>query len=29
ALGSGPATEHEGKELSQDAVIWITAADME
>jgi nickel transport protein len=29
ALGSGPATEHEGKELSQDAVIWIRAWDME
>lgn len=28
ALGSGPATEHEGKELSQDAVIWITAHDL-
>ncbi|NDV00277.1 DUF4198 domain-containing protein [Pseudoroseicyclus tamaricis] len=27
ALGSGPVTEHEGKELSQDAVIWITAVD--
>ena len=27
ALGSGPATEHEGKELSQDAVIWIRAYD--
>lgn len=24
-LGSGPETEHEGKELSQDAVIWIRA----
>jgi cobalt/nickel transport protein len=22
-LGSGPAKEHEGKELSQDAVLWI------
>lgn len=29
ALGSGPATEHEGKELSQDAVIWIRAWDIE
>lgn len=29
ALGSGPATEHDGKELSQDAVIWIRAWDME
>ncbi|MCK0126403.1 DUF4198 domain-containing protein [Gelidibacter sp. F2691] len=28
ALGSGPATEHEGKELSQDAVIWIRAEDL-
>jgi cobalt/nickel transport protein len=28
ALGSGPATEHEGKELSQDAVIWIEASDL-
>lgn len=28
ALGSGPATEHEGKELSQDAVIWIEATDL-
>ncbi len=28
ALGSGPATEHEGKELSQDAVIWIHATDL-
>ncbi len=27
-LGSGPATEHEGKELSQDAVLWINAADL-
>ena len=25
ALGVGPATEHEGTELSQDAVIWIRA----
>ncbi|WP_158964124.1 DUF4198 domain-containing protein [Chachezhania sediminis] len=25
ALGVGPVTEHEGKELSQDAVIWIRA----
>ncbi|WP_242464339.1 DUF4198 domain-containing protein [Thiococcus pfennigii] len=24
-LGSGPATEHAGKELSQDAVLWINA----
>lgn len=29
ALGSGPKTEHEGKELSQDAVIWVRAWDME
>lgn len=28
ALGSGPATEHEGKELSQDAVLWIHASDL-
>ncbi|WP_371170640.1 DUF4198 domain-containing protein [Aliiroseovarius sp. 2305UL8-7] len=28
ALGSGPAKEHEGKELSQDAVIWIKAEDL-
>ncbi|SDE38177.1 DUF4198 domain-containing protein [Rhodospira trueperi] len=29
ALGSGPATEFEGKELSQDAVLWVRAYDME
>lgn len=29
ALGSGPKTEHEGKALSQDAVIWIRAWDLE
>ncbi|WP_132466220.1 DUF4198 domain-containing protein [Rhodovulum marinum] len=29
ALGVGPDTEHEGKELSQDAVIWIRAYDVE
>jgi len=29
ALGVGPVTEHQGKELSQDAVIWIQARDME
>ncbi|TCP21970.1 cobalt/nickel transport protein [Rhodovulum adriaticum] len=29
ALGSGPETEHQGKELSQDAVIWIKAYDLE
>ncbi|MBE0529964.1 MAG: DUF4198 domain-containing protein [Rhodospirillales bacterium] len=28
ALGSGPVKEHKGKELSQDAVIWIYAEDM-
>jgi cobalt/nickel transport protein len=28
ALGVGPETEHEGKELSQDAVIWIRAEDL-
>ncbi|MBU2962025.1 DUF4198 domain-containing protein [Citreicella sp. C3M06] len=29
ALGTGPASEHDGKNLSQDAVIWIRAWDME
>ncbi|WP_074221548.1 DUF4198 domain-containing protein [Rhodovulum sp. ES.010] len=29
ALGVGPDTEHDGKELSQDAVIWIRAYDVE
>lgn len=29
ALGAGPVTEHEGKELSQDAVIWIRAYELE
>lgn len=29
ALGSGPAKEHEGKELSQDAVIWVRAYDLQ
>ncbi|NMM43073.1 DUF4198 domain-containing protein [Rhodospirillaceae bacterium KN72] len=29
ALGSGPAKEHDGKELSQDAVIWIRAYDIQ
>ncbi|WP_407493069.1 DUF4198 domain-containing protein [Pseudooceanicola sp. MF1-13] len=29
ALGSGPVTEHDGKELSQDAVFWIRAYGME
>ncbi|WP_424927553.1 DUF4198 domain-containing protein [Amaricoccus tamworthensis] len=28
ALGSGPDTEHEGNELSQDAVIWVRAWDL-
>lgn len=28
ALGVGPETEHEGKELSQDAVLWIQVKDM-
>ncbi|NVK18489.1 MAG: DUF4198 domain-containing protein [Methylocystaceae bacterium] len=28
ALGSGPAKEYEGKELSQDAVLWIRAYDL-
>jgi cobalt/nickel transport protein len=28
ALGAGPATKHNGKELSQDAVIWVQAKDM-
>lgn len=28
ALGVGPDTEHEGKELSQDAVLWIQAYDL-
>lgn len=28
ALGSGPDTEHKGKELSQDAVLWVYAAPM-
>ncbi|NJO54350.1 MAG: DUF4198 domain-containing protein [Bacteroidales bacterium] len=27
ALGAGPVKEHEGKELSQDAVIWVRAFD--
>jgi cobalt/nickel transport protein len=27
-LGSGPVKEHEGKELSQDAVLWINAAEL-
>jgi cobalt/nickel transport protein len=29
ALGSGPVTEYDGKELSQDAVIWIRAWDLQ
>lgn len=29
ALGAGPVREHQGKELSQDAVIWVRAWDME
>jgi len=28
ALGVGPDTEYKGKELSQDAVIWLKAVDM-
>ncbi|MFP4476530.1 MAG: DUF4198 domain-containing protein [Desulfatibacillaceae bacterium] len=28
ALGAGPADSHKGKELSQDAVIWVQARDM-
>ena len=28
ALGAGPLKEHQGKELSQDAVIWVKAVDM-
>ncbi len=28
ALGVGPVTEHDGKELSQDAVLWIRAHDL-
>ncbi|WP_319410416.1 DUF4198 domain-containing protein [uncultured Cohaesibacter sp.] len=28
ALGTGPDKEHEGKELSQDAVIWVRAYDI-
>ena len=28
ALGVGPKTEHKGKELSQDAVIWVQVRDM-
>lgn len=29
ALGSGPSKTHDGKELSQDAVIWIRAFDFD
>ena len=28
ALGVGPDKEYKGKELSQDAVIWVKAVDM-
>lgn len=28
ALGAGPTKKHKGKELSQDAVIWVQARDM-
>ncbi|MCR5813494.1 MAG: DUF4198 domain-containing protein [Desulfovibrio sp.] len=28
ALGVGPEKQHEGKEMSQDAVIWVQAVDM-
>ena len=28
ALGSGPAKEYKGKELSQDAVLWVRAYDL-
>lgn len=28
ALGVGPETEHNGKEMSQDAVLWVKAVDM-
>ncbi|MQX37182.1 DUF4198 domain-containing protein [Roseospira navarrensis] len=28
ALGSGPVTEHDGKEVSQDAVLWVRAFEM-
>lgn len=28
ALGAGPKDKHKGKELSQDAVIWVQARDM-
>jgi cobalt/nickel transport protein len=28
ALGSGPQKQHQGKALSQDAVIWVKATDM-
>jgi cobalt/nickel transport protein len=29
ALGVGPKTQHDGKDLSQDAVIWVKAVDMQ
>lgn len=28
-LGSGPVTEHEGKELSQDALLWVNASRLD
>lgn len=28
ALGSGPVKQHDGKELSQDAVLWVRADDL-
>ncbi|WP_198516917.1 hypothetical protein [Sinorhizobium meliloti] len=28
ALGIGPVKEHRGKQLSQDAVLWIEVTDM-
>jgi cobalt/nickel transport protein len=28
ALGIGPKTEYKGKKLSQDAVIWVQAQEM-
>ncbi|NJO53918.1 MAG: DUF4198 domain-containing protein [Bacteroidales bacterium] len=28
ALGSGPAKQHDGKDLSQDAVLWVRALDL-
>ena len=29
AIGIGPKTEHDGKPLSQDGVLWIRAYDMQ